>query len=605
MGKEEVFDSFYRSTRARLLHQAFALTGDLSAAQSAVRDGFVSAWHHWRKVSRLDDPEDWVRPRAWRLAQHRHNARLWHRTKGLSEEHQRTLAALGKLSSAQRRALLLVQLAALQLPEAARELAVTQQVAEQHLQAATATVASQLEIDSTAVRGRLESLSGPLAAATLPRASIIRRAGRKRRQGHTLVAVLAAAAVTVASGAAAYTPQAAHPAAHGLLRPEIPLALPSSDEPSLPTAGNLLDQDQIARLGQKQTWRVVRTDNNTSGDGLNTVCQQQRFADPKGLSAIVRTFTAVGSPPRSAVQTVEISRSLPEAEQTFQTTVGWYAGCQASRLQLLNAYRVDNIGDKAVVLMMRVWDHPVTTYSVAVARTGTVTTSTVGKTVGAAPPPAGQIVQSLADAVSMLCGRSGATACAKQPTYQEVPPPPSGREHGILAVADLPPVGRIGYPWVATDPVTVRQNPSATTCDHADFAAAGSRHTIARTYLIPQAHLPAQFGLSETYGVFPDAGQAQRFLSKVRHTVAGCEHRDLSTKVTASHTERANGLDLSTWDLETAVTDHQKVHFRVGFVRVDNLVAQLTFATAPHDDMTSSGFHDLVVRAGDRLRELQ
>ena len=85
MVREESFDSFYRATRRPVLHQALALTGDLPAAQSAVRDAYVGAWQHWRKVSRLEDPLDWVRPRAWQLAQRRHTARIWHRNKGLTE----------------------------------------------------------------------------------------------------------------------------------------------------------------------------------------------------------------------------------------------------------------------------------------------------------------------------------------------------------------------------------------------------------------------------------------------------------------------------------------------------------------------------------------
>jgi hypothetical protein len=243
---------------------------------------------------------------------------------------------------------------------------------------------------------------------------------------------------------------------------------------------------------------------------------------------------------------------------------------------------------------------------VAVARTGKVTTSTVGTTVGGSPPPARQITQSLADAVAMLCARSGSQNCAKQPAYRVVPPPPSGEERGILAVADLPPVGRIAEPWVGTTPASARVNPSATTCDRADFAKAGATSTRTRTYLIPQASLPARFGLSETYGVFRTPSAAARFLSAIRSTVGRCEHRDLATKVSAEHRERRSTpqLDLSSWDLHTEITAHQKVRFRLGFVRVGRTVAQLTFAPSPRDDITTTGFHALLVRAGDRLREL-
>lgn len=603
MAREASYDSFYRATRRQLLHQAFALTGDLPAAQAAVRDAYVGAWQHWRKVSRLDDPLDWVRPRAWQLAQRRHTARIWHRNKGMSPEHTQVLDALSKLPMAQRRVLLLVVLAGLDLAHAARELGVTREVAAQNLRRASEQLTQLLDTDGAGVHERLAALDALLEDAALPRGPIVRRAGRKRRQGQALVGAIVAVVVALGAGAIAYQPSASDAVDLHLVKPSTP---PDQNALSAtaPTARNLLDRDQIGRLGPGQRWQVTHTGNNTSGDGINTVCQQTRFADPHGYAAIVRTFQAAGSPRRSAVQTVEVSKTEKQAEAGFRTTVGWYAGCRVGRLQVLNAYRVDNIGDEADVLMVRIWKKPVTTMSVAVARTGTVTTSTVGTTVGASPPPAQQITQSLADAVAMLCGRSGSQDCAKRPTYRLVPPPPSGEERGILAVADLPPVGRIARPWVGTAPAPARVNPSATTCDRADFSKAGARTTRTRTYLIPEAALPARFGLSETYGVFPSTQAAERFLSGVRAKVGRCEDRDLATKVSNATQQHTSTRDLSSWDLSTEVTQKRTVRFRLGFVRVGRTVAQLTFAPAPSDDMTATSFRALLVRAGDRLREL-
>ena len=127
-----------------------------------------------------------------------------------------------------------------------------------------------------------------------------------------------------------------------------------------------------------------------------------------------------------------------------------------------------------------------------------------------------------------------------------------------------------------------------------------------RTYLIPEASLPTRFGLSETYGRFRTPAAAGRFLTDVRRSVARCEDRDLATQVSGERRETVKSpqLDLSSWDLQTEISDKQKVRFRLGFVRVGNTVAQLTFAPAPSDDMTATGFHSLLVRSGDRLREL-
>src|SRR3954447_5398972 len=131
------FDEFYLASRRRLVLETYALTGDLSAARSAVRDAFEAAFHHWRKVSRLPDPEEWVRPRAWAMAQRRHVARLWHREKGLGADQKAVLDALHHLSDQQRKVLLLAHLAALSTADIGRELGETTARVEERLQVAT------------------------------------------------------------------------------------------------------------------------------------------------------------------------------------------------------------------------------------------------------------------------------------------------------------------------------------------------------------------------------------------------------------------------------------------------------------------------------------
>lgn len=443
-----------------------------------------------------------------------------------------------------------------------------------------------------------------LEPASLPPGPRRPRAGEERGAVRVLVGAVVALVVALTFGAVAFQSHRSEKDVPASARVS-PAASSAAGDP-LPSRVQLLDSDQIRRLGDTQEWRVEGTSDNTSGTGINSVCQGARFADPGGTSATVRTFRALGQPTRTAVQTVEVSRTAEKAARAFRTTVDWYAGCRVGRLQLLNAYRVDNIGDEADVLMIRLWGQPVTTMSVAVARTGTVTTSTVGRTVGGAPPSAGQITQSLADAVAMLCARSGAKDCAKRPTYRVVPPPPSGEEPGLLAVADLPPVGRINRPWVGTDPTGGAANPAATICDHASFAGESATRTRSRTYLIPGAAVPTRFGLSETYGVFRSPQAAARFMSTMRGRIAGCEGRNLATTVSGDDTLRRSvpQLDLSTWIMTTTVSSSENVRFRVGFVRVGRTVAQVTFAPAPADDMSESGFRSLLVRSGDRLREL-
>src|SRR4051812_13242570 len=184
MPSAEEFDEFYVNTRRRLVHQTFAVTGDLGASRTAVRDAYVAARHHWNKVGRMADPEQWVRPRAWTIAQRRHSTRPWHREKSLSEDQAELLEALHKLSDTQRKALVLTHLAAVPMSEIGREIGETQESAENHLQTATAAVGLSLRGGSTGIRAHLESLGPAADSVKLPRAQTIRRNGLRRRRNH-------------------------------------------------------------------------------------------------------------------------------------------------------------------------------------------------------------------------------------------------------------------------------------------------------------------------------------------------------------------------------------------------------------------------------------
>ncbi len=143
------FDDFYLTSRRRLVLAAYALTGDLAAARSAVGDAFVAARQHWRKVGRLPDPEEWVRPRAWAMAQRRHVARLWHRDKGLGAEQKAVLDALHRLPDQQRKVLLLTHLAALSHADIGRELGDTTARVEERLEVATTSFCRETDTPVT------------------------------------------------------------------------------------------------------------------------------------------------------------------------------------------------------------------------------------------------------------------------------------------------------------------------------------------------------------------------------------------------------------------------------------------------------------------------
>ncbi|HEU4511603.1 MAG TPA: sigma-70 family RNA polymerase sigma factor [Nocardioidaceae bacterium] len=615
MRAEEQFDSFYLKTRRALVHQTFALTGDLAAAQRAVRDAYVGAWHHWRKVKNQEDPRDWVRPRAWALAQRRHTARLWQRTRDLSAKDRAVLDALHELSGSERRALLLVELAGVPLDVAARELNVTQETLERQLGTGTAGFAAGVGIDLAEVRTRLLDLGEAASRATLPRPPAVRREGRNRRRTHSLAAAAAVTFLAVGSGAFAHEPGGgpteagplmAEPGAAEAEQATEPVEQPSpTPESTLPSAEDLLTAADLRLLDAGTKWEVTDTHDNTSGDGFNYVCQQERFADPEGLAALVQTSEAARKPPRTMIQAVEISASEGEATKAYDTLVSWFAGCESGELQLQRAFDVTQVGDRATLFDLQGWGTPARTYSVGIAQVGQVVTTNVLRTVGGTETGAVRASRALATAARLICERAERDDCEGKPRLVPAPPPPSTEAKGALATVDMPALPSVGQPWVGLPPVPAPHSPvSPSSCDRAQFRKEGATRTRTRTFLVPQSRLPARFGLTETYGTFGSVKEAATFMRKVRQRFASCEDRDLATEVLVPQSLRQGRLDGATWRLRTELSENREIVYDVGFVRRGDAVAQVSFVPAPPADLAPGAFRALVTRAGQRLAEL-
>ncbi len=55
------FDDFFAATWSRLYRTAYAVAGDHASAEDALQSAFARAYASWRKVSRVDHPEAYVR----------------------------------------------------------------------------------------------------------------------------------------------------------------------------------------------------------------------------------------------------------------------------------------------------------------------------------------------------------------------------------------------------------------------------------------------------------------------------------------------------------------------------------------------------------------
>lgn len=611
MSDAERFDEFYAEARGRMLVQTFALTGDLPASRGAVRDSFIAAWHHWRKIRRTPDPEQWVRPHAWSQAQRRHTARVWHRDRKLDPGIRATLDALARLTVAQRKTLLLTQLATVSRQEMAREVGLPLDESERRLQTATSQFSLHREVPTTAFRPLFDQLREYCDDQRWPRATIVRRAGTARRRGYAAAGVAVVVAALVGSGFAVQDQHGVHPtlraagdrlALGSTSRATGPDAStdPVSTNGPMVTPADLVAGAQVTRALPGRHWTVTST---APADAHALPCQGQRYADAHAQSALVRTFAASpakGKPDLSATQTTEFSATDKAARQAYATTTGWFAGCTQPRTQLVDVRRVTGLAEQAQQFVLHSWDGTESGMVLGVARTGRATTVVLTATKGSARPDVAANLRLLATAVDNLCGLGGGGSCSSGPKSLDMPVPTAGDLPMMLSEFDLPMVTGVPRAWAGTSPRRALQNLASTGCDHSSFrgrfAGAAWKRAATRTFLIPRAKVSDAFGLTETVGVLPPA-KAGTFVAAVRRKLATCADRELGTKVLRV----ADTTDLTVWRVRTEISAKQTVTFWMGIARRGGVVAQVGFVPDGRHNVSSAAFVALVHRAQDRL----
>ena len=184
-----------------------------------------------------------------------------------------------------------------------------------------------------------------------------------------------------------------------------------------------------------------------------------------------------------------------------------------------------------------------------------------------------------------------------------MPPVPTGAVPGMLSEVDLPPVARVMRPWVGTEPRRALTNVAATSCDRADFDQKPITHNVTRSFVIPGAKLPPQFGLTETVGTLA-APRARAFIARIRDRMASCAERDLGTDVVRLTHLVTPARDLSVWRVTTELSDERSVTFLMGVARDGTAVAQIGFVPQLKVTMGPDAFVALVERAAERLPQM-
>ena len=602
MTRVDEFDAFYHDSRRQVLHQTYAVTGDLTAAILAVQDAYAHAWQHWPKL-RHSDPLSQVRPEAMRLATLRRGTNLLRRKRQADTDTQ-LLTALAALSSSDRRLVILQTAGGLDIAAAAREVGLTADHAVEATDRAVTELEDSLDASTGQIERRLEGLRRITDAASLPRASVIRRSGTRRKHRNTIVAVATSAALVAGAGYLVTAPADGraddlHPKRQQIVREG------ATDQETIgATEEQLLSAPQVTELDPNLPWKETGTSTNLDELQPYATCAQARYGTTKLRQAYVRGFKAGGKTQQTAVEAIEVARTKAAAAHSYARQLHWYAGCQVPRVQLLGAYTANRNGTDLRIIQLRKWSDPVRTITVGISRSGFVTSTFVHQIDEPRGPGLEPFSELVDISLGLLCGNTGGE-CQFTKSVRSVAPPVL-QPPGFLGAVDLPPVANLAKVWVPTKAVRMKQNPSATTCDDAQYTGKGVSGVRARFYVVPEAkQLPETFGISETIATFRTQKGAEAYLKRLEKRFRTCSDRKLTARVRGPSRIAQGPVRVRTWWLSIETTSDKEVEYRVALVRNGNRIAHLMFSPVGKFDIARHAWNALGVRAGHRLTELE
>ncbi len=619
MSRAEAHGAYRRESHSRLLRQVYAYVGIPEVAERALSDAFDAAARHWRKVEHSPDRDAWVRERAFAAtARARNQSRKpWYvNAKSTADEHRRLLATLSVLRPADRKLVILSHLAGLDVAAAGREVGMTDDAARTSLAVSTQQLAAAgVDVTDAGLADAFASLRSDLAedppdAGT---ASRLRRQGERRRRSRLLLAgipflalVIAVAAAVAAAVTALRTP--ADTREGRATTPSLPAVAPKT---SLPVSERvhksaLAGAADVATLDRSRPWTVESTSSDFGHDASLDACLATAPSERRIAHHWVRQFSSGrGDNPVRATQSLQVAQSSRSADAAYSRLVSDFTTCGPGGRQVSRFGALTGVGDGGTVLTLRYAADELRQEHVAIVHTGAVVMAWIVRPTArhdVSPDRLGTLAARSTDAVCTDaaggCSTSGYHVVAQAP-------PPADRTNGFLETVDLPVFAGVPQPWVATAPKTIDHNPAATECDRADFASGGARTVRSRSFVIPTAHgLPSIFGMSETIGTFPSVRDARGFMVDVSGAVANCADRRLPLTVSRSDTLTIEGGHGWVWRIELAASKRRSVDFRVGLLRVDTTVAQVTFTPAQDFDVTKRGYLWLTKRAAERLAQL-
>jgi hypothetical protein len=189
--------------------------------------------------------------------------------------------------------------------------------------------------------------------------------------------------------------------------------------------------------------------------------------------------------------------------------------------------------------------------------------------------PTDRVAELTGVAVSRMCDLPAAEGGATTPALAELAVMPAGDVPALLSEWDLPPAGADTGHWVGPAVKRVDENNGTLgilACNRVSFTGefrnAEFRHGAVRSFVLPTADLPTEFGLNQMVASLPRQ-RAVRFADRVKERIEECPTTDsgAGTTVQSLREDHQGGRQMMVWRLQTELTGGRVLTYNIAFLR--------------------------------------
>ncbi|GAA0939774.1 hypothetical protein GCM10009554_29850 [Kribbella koreensis] len=359
----------------------------------------------------------------------------------------------------------------------------------------------------------------------------------------------------------------------------------------------LLDGTAAKQLAPASgAWAVASTDDGSNAPDKAFVCQSQRFADPAGIRTWIRNFKNP-STKETAVQYVEVSNDEAAAGKAYSTITGWLSACNTPQIRLVASYTTAGLGSKGVVAVFGQPGDKSNKYrTISVSTAGQATMVVEFDTTAKTPPKPDTVIATAGAGLQRICAEAKCTTGTPTATPGLLP---TTEPPGFMAPIDLPVLPSIDKPWVSTSGTT----PKGTGCetDKLDLKKAKPKSSKSQTYVVPEAKVPAEFGLDTMVVSFASPAAAGNYVSAIRKAVDNCKKTQSNATVKQTG-DVALGKSITgeSWRASYETGNDKTFTYRIGIAVSGSRAVYVLYPVLEDLDITNAGFNEVLIRAAER-----